>query len=189
MAIHTTPRRKRIQWPCPLSPASIKGLGFSVRRCVGVGLGTEAEPRLRSPAARPEGAQGECLSDGLVVALQYRSLLDRGWRRGRADPSEIGDLHRCSHVVVVGIADPQNHHLRKGELILAGALGNHQGPCCLVRIHYLGRRMWVQVAAVQLEGGGTLAGRSAMTKRIAAPTLPSAEPCGAVSPATTANPR
>ncbi len=56
VAIHTTPRRKRIQWPCPWLLASIKGLGFSVRRCVGVGLGTEAEPRLRSPAARPEGA-------------------------------------------------------------------------------------------------------------------------------------
>ena len=56
MAIHTTIRRKRIQWPCPWSLASIKGLGSSDRRCVGVGLGTEAEPRLRSPAARPEGA-------------------------------------------------------------------------------------------------------------------------------------
>ena len=108
--------------------ASIKGSGSSDRRCVGVGQGTEADPRLRSPAARPEGAQGEYLSDGLVAALLNRSLLDLGGRGGRADPSERGDLHRRSNVVVVGIADLQNHHPGKGELNLAGALGNHQGP-------------------------------------------------------------
>ncbi len=105
--------------------------------------------------------RGEFLSEGLVAALLDRSLLDRGWWGCRADPSDRGDLNLRSHVELVGIADLLNHHLGKGELILAGALGNHQGPCCLVRIHYLGRRMWVQVAAVQLEGGGTLAGRSA----------------------------
>lgn len=47
--------------------ASIKGSGSSDRRCVGVGQGTEADPRLRSPAARPEGAQGEYLSDGVAT--------------------------------------------------------------------------------------------------------------------------
>jgi hypothetical protein len=63
----------------------------------------------------------------------------------------------ADHVVVVGIADLLNHRLGKGELILAGALGNHHGPCCLVRIPYFRRRSGCRLESASRLDGGELA--------------------------------